>query len=115
MCVQNKVLPPLIAGIVGNLANAVAHYIFIYHSDIGIMWEIKLAFLGRCLQPCNSWLPFRMHFRGSAIAQSVCYFFQASCILVYIIASGIYRYTWNGEFFRPKIQTITCMFYTAAN
>lgn len=37
MCVQNKVLPPLIAGIVGNLANAVAHYIFIYHSDIGIM------------------------------------------------------------------------------
>uniref|UniRef100_A0A915EX64 Multidrug and toxin extrusion protein n=1 Tax=Echinococcus canadensis TaxID=519352 RepID=A0A915EX64_9CEST len=67
---QNKVLPPLIAGIIGNLANAIAHYVFIYHSDIGII--------------------------GSALSQSVCYFVQASCVLVYIVASGIYRRTWDG-------------------
>ncbi|CDS42655.1 multidrug and toxin extrusion protein 2 [Echinococcus multilocularis] len=67
---QNKVLPPLIAGIIGNLVIAIAHYVFIYHSDIGII--------------------------GSALSQSVCYFVQASCVLVYIIASGIYRRTWDG-------------------
>ncbi|VDD81125.1 unnamed protein product [Mesocestoides corti] len=66
----NKVLPPLVAGILGNLVNAGGHYFFIYHTNVGIV--------------------------GSAISQSLGYLCQAGCMLLYILTSKIYRNTWDG-------------------
>ncbi len=34
---QNKTIPPLVAGILGNLVNAGAHYVLIYHANLGIL------------------------------------------------------------------------------
>uniref|UniRef100_A0A0X3PZJ6 Multidrug and toxin extrusion protein 1 n=1 Tax=Schistocephalus solidus TaxID=70667 RepID=A0A0X3PZJ6_SCHSO len=34
---QNKVLPPLLAGILGNVVNAAAHYVLLFHFNIGLM------------------------------------------------------------------------------
>ncbi|VDL59581.1 unnamed protein product [Hymenolepis diminuta] len=66
---QNKVLPPMIAGVLGNAVNAICHYAFIYHSD--------------------------MQFIGSALSQSICYFCQAAFVLIYILFSKIYVHTWD--------------------
>ncbi|EUB54246.1 Multidrug and toxin extrusion protein [Echinococcus granulosus] len=67
---QNKVYPPLVASITGNLINAGAHYLFTFHSDFG--------------------------FFGSAISQSPGFMAQASVVAVYILISRIYRTTWDG-------------------
>ncbi|VDO00848.1 unnamed protein product [Rodentolepis nana] len=67
---QNKVLPPMIAGVFGNVVNAICHYLFIYHSNAKFM--------------------------GSALSQSICYFCQAGFVLIYILISKIYKHTWDG-------------------
>ncbi|KAM7538037.1 hypothetical protein Aperf_G00000067352 [Anoplocephala perfoliata] len=67
---QNRVLPPMIAGILGNIVNAICHFIFIYHSD--------------------------MKFVGSAISQSISFLCQAGFILLYILTTKIYKNTWDG-------------------
>ncbi|VDK36173.1 unnamed protein product [Taenia asiatica] len=66
---QNKVYPPLVASITGNIVNAGAHYLFNFHSNFG--------------------------FVGSAISQSLGYVAQASVVVIYILVSRIYRTTWD--------------------
>ncbi|KAL7053267.1 hypothetical protein AAHC03_025534 [Spirometra sp. Aus1] len=67
---QNKVLPPLIAGVLGNAVNAVSHYVLLFHCNFGLL--------------------------GSAFSQSLGFLTEALCLLAYIICSRMYRKTWNG-------------------
>ncbi|KAM7538099.1 hypothetical protein Aperf_G00000067339 [Anoplocephala perfoliata] len=66
---QNKVYPPLCATLVSNAVNAIAHYLFIYHSDFGLV--------------------------GSALSQSLGFMAQALTMVGYIYFSGLYRETWD--------------------
>ncbi|BHF64833.1 hypothetical protein SprV_0200784000 [Sparganum proliferum] len=67
---QNKVIPPLLSSIFGNGVNAAAHYVLIYHMQMGTL--------------------------GSAIARTIGYLGQAVFLLSYIICSKMYKKTWNG-------------------
>ncbi|KAL7055434.1 hypothetical protein AAHC03_022927 [Spirometra sp. Aus1] len=67
---QNKVMPPLIAGIFGIAANATSHYVLLFHVNMGLL--------------------------GSAFAQSLGFMTEALALLAYVIFSGMYRKTWNG-------------------
>ncbi|BHF64835.1 hypothetical protein SprV_0200784200 [Sparganum proliferum] len=67
---QNKVIPPLIAGVLGNAVNAVSHYVLLFHCNCGLL--------------------------GSAFSQSLGFMTEALGLFAYIICSRMYRKTWNG-------------------
>ncbi|KAM3179695.1 hypothetical protein ACTXT7_000136 [Hymenolepis weldensis] len=66
---QNKVYPPLVASIVGNIVNFGSHYLFYHYTQYA--------------------------FVGSALSQSLSFLGQFFVILVYIHVSKIYKKTWD--------------------
>ncbi|VDN98970.1 unnamed protein product [Rodentolepis nana] len=67
--VMNKVYPPLVGSIVGNIVNFGSHYLFYHYTQYG--------------------------FVGSALSQSIAFLSQLIVIVVYIHISKIYRKTWD--------------------
>uniref|UniRef100_A0A0X3PIN5 Multidrug and toxin extrusion protein n=1 Tax=Schistocephalus solidus TaxID=70667 RepID=A0A0X3PIN5_SCHSO len=67
---QNRVVAPLIIGVIGNCVNALLHYILLYQVGTGIS--------------------------GSAISQSVAYCMQLLGVLGYLKWSGLFKNTWRG-------------------
>nr|CDS31279.1 multidrug and toxin extrusion protein 1 [Hymenolepis microstoma] len=66
---QNKVYPPLVGSVVGNIVNFGSHYLFYHYTQYG--------------------------FVGSALSQSMAFLAQLFVILVYIHLSKIYKKTWD--------------------
>ncbi|XP_005298370.4 multidrug and toxin extrusion protein 1-like isoform X1 [Chrysemys picta bellii] len=67
---QRIIWPEVLSGIIGNIINAIANYVFIYVLDLGVM--------------------------GSAWANTVAQYTQAIFLFLYIVAKKLHVETWGG-------------------